>query len=118
MPVLNQKIIEETKIVMKENFVIMVAYFLEDVAADIAAIQDRVHNKNAEKIILSSHTIKSSSKLVGAENLSVVAMKIEELAREMSTGKEADSKELVLLLGQLRKAFSDAEPELKALISE
>jgi HPt (histidine-containing phosphotransfer) domain-containing protein len=116
MPELNQQVIEESKEVMQDSFVTMVQYFLEDVVKDINKIQEGVTEQDLEKIISSSHTIKSSSKLLGAERLSNSALAIESRALEIQKSKSSDISDIPPLLVQLQNAYKDAEPELKALL--
>ena len=118
MSILNEKIIEESKSLMGENFIIMMQYFLEDVSADIHNIKDGISEQDSKKIRTSAHTIKSSSKLVGAENMSEVAVKIEQMAIDISNGKITDFTNIASLFSQLQQAFTDVEPELKALASK
>lgn len=116
MPELNLQIVEESKATMKAKFSTMVQYFMEDAVIYMNEIKAGLVEKDAKKIKSPAHTIKSSSKLFGADRISESAMQIEQLAADIIEGRETDIGKIAPLFEFLQKAYNDAEPELKALI--
>lgn len=75
---------------MKNKFSIMVKYFIEDTEVYINEIDKGLSDNNVHVIIASAHTIKSSSKQIGADLLSESAKEIEFIARELLEDKLTD----------------------------
>ena len=116
MPELNAKTVEESQATMKDKFPTMVQYFIEDTTTYINNIQEGLAEKSASKVKSPAHTIKSSAKLFGASKISELAEKIEHLACDIEEGKETDLEKVTPVFEELKKAYSEAEPELKSLL--
>ncbi len=80
--ILDENLLEEARTILKDKFDFLLGCYIEDVSTYIKDILEAVNNKNVEAIILPAHTIKSTSKRMGALRLSSVAKDIEAAARE------------------------------------
>ena len=116
MPELNQQIIATSKETMQDKFPIMVEYFLEDSQMYLNNIESGITQGDLEKAKSAAHTIKSSSQLFGAEKVSELSTKIEMAAHEIINGGSKKTDEISSLFEDLKKAYKDAEPELKDLL--
>lgn len=113
--IINMQAAKETKQVMGENFSLMIEYFLEDTAMYMNSITEGLASKDAECIKIPAHTIKSSSKQLGADRLSELARQIEYLSTDILEGKAGDFDKLTSLFEELKAAFAEVEPEIKKL---
>ncbi len=80
--ILNAAMFNEAKQILKDRFDFLLGCYIDDVESYINEIQDAVSNNNIEGIVRPAHTIKSTSKRMGAMRLSDIAMSIEHAARE------------------------------------
>lgn len=86
---LDTDILEEAKSLLKDKFDFLLGCYIDDVETYIREIQDAVTSRNVEAIVRPAHTIKSTSKRMGALRLSDVAKNIEAAAREAANSNEA-----------------------------
>jgi HPt (histidine-containing phosphotransfer) domain-containing protein len=115
MDVINMQIVQEARGLMNDRFPTMVKYFLEDTQMYLEEIAKAVKEKNVEMIISPAHTIKSSSKQLGAERVSGVAKDLEELCRNILENKAPGLDRLETLYGELKKEVDMAHLELSKL---
>ncbi len=108
--------LSEAKETMKGKFTTMVQYFLEDSESYIASIKNAMANNNVEAIISPAHTLKSSSRQMGAQYLSDIAMEIEAQAREQSSQGKAEIAIFKQLLADLESAFAETKLYLPSQI--
>lgn len=72
----------EAREILKDKFDFLLTCFIEDVENYLNDINTALENHNAEGIILPAHTIKSTSRRIGAVRLSGIAETIEHAARD------------------------------------
>jgi len=113
--IINLVTVNEAKILMTDHFPTMVTYFLEDTEMYLQEIERGVQEKNAELAISPAHTIKSSAKQLGAEQVSNVAKEIEELCRNIIDKHSSDFTQFEQLCLKLKSEIDAATPELKKL---
>ncbi|MGE0251548.1 MAG: Hpt domain-containing protein [Dongiaceae bacterium] len=85
-PVIDPELVQEAKQAMKSKFPMMVEYYLEDAHAYIQVICSAYREQNAAKLLAPAHTLKSSSRQMGALQLSELAREIETLTRAVIDG--------------------------------
>lgn len=78
---LDQTAFETAKQMMQQKFEKIIGYYLEDTQSYIQAIKEGLDLQDAEMIVPAAHTIKSSSRQIGAFALANYAATIEEKAR-------------------------------------
>ena len=78
--------VEEARAMFKAKFPTMAGYYFEDAEGYVANIRDAVAAGNVQAIVTPAHTLKSSSRQMGATGVSDVAKEIEATAREASQG--------------------------------
>lgn len=104
----------EAKRTMKAKFGTMVQYFLEDSESYIIAIKEAITANNVEAIISPSHTLKSSSKQMGAERLSNISKEIEAMAREQTSAGKSDFTAFHAMVDELQTIFIETKSALPA----
>ena len=72
---------EKSRSELGPGFIRILAYFREDGAKSIAAIEQAMHEQNTVALVIPAHTLKGESRQFGAEPLAAVAEKIEQTAR-------------------------------------
>ncbi|MDA0782188.1 MAG: CHASE domain-containing protein [Rickettsiales bacterium] len=108
--ILNIKTLENFKSLMKNNTRIALESYLEDSKKYIEILKSGIELKNIEEIMSASHTLKSSSRQIGADAIGEIAAQIEEDTRENNLNKQSYQKQL----NDILPAFEAAE---KFLIS-
>ncbi len=94
----------------------LVEMFPEESARHLAAIRAAIAQEDAEVLTRAAHTLKSSSRLFGAEALANHALDIEILGRDGLVAKAGErlrelEAELAKVIAALREGPLDAEPE-------
>ena len=84
---LTSQLLIEAKNLMKDKFGLMIEYFVEDVGGYINDINSGFVEANYLKIKAAAHTIKSSSRQLGAVGLSELGRVMEELAKDENRGE-------------------------------
>lgn len=112
--IINTTTLNDAKSLMEDKFPAMIKYFLEDTDMYFKEITRAIKEKNAEIAIMPAHTIKSSSKQIGADRISSVAEDIETTCRENSSS--FDFAKLKSLCSKLEEEIALASPELNKLI--
>ncbi len=72
---------EKNRAELGPGFIRILAYFREDGAKSIAAIEQAMHEQNTVALVIPAHTLKGESRQFGAEPLAAVAEQIEQTAR-------------------------------------
>ena len=108
--ILNEQILNEAKGLMKDRFPMMVKYFLEDTEMYLGEIQQAIKTNEIENAVSPAHTIKSSSKQLGAEKLSEIAKEMEAFTRDAKNNAED--------IETLNNLLKDMSNEFKLVISE
>lgn len=104
----------EAKEMMKAKFPTMVEYYLEDSVNYIALIHEGMKASNVERIISPAHTLKSSSRQMGAQRVSALAKEIEALARDQTSAGTHDIHAFAPLVSALEAAFNETRTALPA----
>lgn len=87
--IVNTVLLDEARAILKDKFDFLLGCYIDDVGNYIREIQDAVASKNAEGIVRPAHTIKSTSKRMGALCLSDIAKDIEHAARDASNNNDS-----------------------------
>jgi len=77
--IVDSKIFDDAKNLLQERFPLMVRYFIQDTARYIETIEQALNDNDNEAIATQAHTIKSSSKQIGALALAHYAKELEDL---------------------------------------
>lgn len=110
--IINIDTINTTKDLMGDRLSTMIKYFLEDTQMYMEEIARGITEKNPQIALISSHTIKSSAKQLGADRVSEVAKQIESLCRELDKDIDQGYLKLEKLYNELKNEIADATPEL------
>jgi HPt (histidine-containing phosphotransfer) domain-containing protein len=90
----------------------LVETYLADGAVQLAAIDEAVRSSEAEALVRPAHTLKSSSRTVGANRLGELSRQIEMLGRSGSTTGAGE------LAAEVRTEWTDIEAALRAWLSD
>ena len=90
----------------------LVETYLADGAVQLAAIDDAVRSSEAEALVRPAHTLKSSSRTVGANRLGELSRQIEMLGRSGSTTGGSE------LAAEARTEWTGVEAALRAWLSD
>ena len=72
---------EKSRSELGPGFIRILAYFREDGAKSLAAIEQAMHEQNTVALVIPAHTLKGEARQFGAEPLAAVAELIEQTAR-------------------------------------
>jgi HPt (histidine-containing phosphotransfer) domain-containing protein len=89
----------------------LVETYLSDGAVQLAAIDEAVRSSEAEALVRPAHTLKSSSRTLGANRLGELSRQIEMLGRSGSTTVAGE------LAAEARTEWPDVEAALRAWLS-
>ncbi len=112
-PILNEEILSEACHMMKKRFPDMIKFYLEDTTSYLKTIRGGLDESDIEKIIAPAHTIKSSSKQIGAILVSEIAKDIEVIARDISNDNGGDMAVISEKLEELTLHFKKTKMDLK-----
>ena len=84
----NKDALRTAQTIMRDKFYKIIHYYFEDTEAYIQAIEQGVSAKNAATVVPAAHTIKSSSKQIGVDYVSHIAMEIELLGKDVVHGRD------------------------------
>jgi HPt (histidine-containing phosphotransfer) domain-containing protein len=87
----------------------LIEMFLTDAPSRLRDVEAGLASSDIKLVERASHTLKSSSANIGAMNLSALAKRIEELARNR------DQAAIVPLVAETTRSFAEAETVLRAL---
>ena len=107
--ILDLAAVNVAKEMMKEKFPTMLEYFVEDSETYIASVRDSIAANSAEKIVSPAHTVKSSSRQMGATKMADIAKELEALARDQYSNSTNDMGPFTELLGKLERAFIETK---------
>ena len=111
---LDQVAVVKAKSMMKRRFPTMIEYFLEDTQNYLEQIKQGLEEHDYKQLVVPSHTIKSSSRQMGAFTVSDLAREIEALART----EESSFETLLALTEQLQEQFDLSRIDFNYLLSE
>lgn len=111
-PILDQEALDEVREVLEARFGQILEFYFEDSDGYIEALRQAVAEDSAEKAVSPAHTLKSSSRQMGAFRVSEIARQIEELARGAVAGSGGLDQvpnlveRLAATFGETREAFT------------
>lgn len=103
-PLINWSIYAESRATLGGDFVRILGYFREDGVKSVAAIETAMREGSAARLVLPAHTLKSEAHQFGAEQLGLLAEKIEMTARHCVEIQESPDELLEDIVG-LRELF-------------
>lgn len=98
---MNYQKYKEIKQLMGEDFKKLLAVYISDNKKRLVDLEEMIHKRDYREIKLISHSMKSSSANIGADQASNLAASIEQYAISESIANIQD------LLPQLKKAFDE-----------
>ena len=101
LPLLDTAAVDEARAVFKARFPVMAGYYFEDAAGYVANIRQALSAGNVQAVVTPAHTLKSSSRQMGASGVRELAAEIETGARDAGHGLDW----FVRHLAQLEKVF-------------
>lgn len=114
-PLLDLQLFEQAKTTMQHKFPKIIGYFIEDCESYLATIQQGLAQQHASLIAPAAHTIKSSSRQLGAIQLSSLAALLEQQARDYLRAGTGLS-EMQSIAARMREAFLLTCVEMKGLM--
>lgn len=111
---LDSAVVAKAKAMMKRRFSTMVEYFLEDTQNYIEQILQGIEDGDYNAIVVPAHTIKSTSRQMGAIVVSDLSKELEALART----EEASLEKIRELAEQLQEQFDLSRIDFNYLLSE
>jgi HPt (histidine-containing phosphotransfer) domain-containing protein len=90
----------------------LVETYLSDGMVQLSAIDEAIRSSEAEALVRPAHTLKSSSRTVGANRLGELSRQIEILGRSGSTSGAGE------LAAEARMEWADIEVALRAWLSD
>ena len=94
------------------KFGLVLSYYLEDAETYIGRIEQSVTGNDLDGAIVPAHTLKSSSRQLGADAIADFAARIEQAARGHQQG--VDFEDIAVLLPAMRIALTDLKPYFRA----
>ena len=110
--ILDDEIISEAKDMMKSKFPTMISYFLEDSTMYVTQVEEAFAANDVEALVPPAHTLKSSSRQMGAILLSDIAKDIELAAREVAKGNNSIN-EIKTKISELKDALEKTHEAYK-----
>ncbi len=104
----DQQIIGELKEIMGDDIGILLETFISDSNEKLNELSDAISQCEPEQVRRTAHSLKGSSRNVGAAALALLCEKLEYQARS------EDLSEAKGLLSQILKTFSETESEIHA----
>jgi HPt (histidine-containing phosphotransfer) domain-containing protein len=115
---IDESVFKKARSFMNVKFPKIIGYYFEDTQSYIDTIEKSIIDQDIGMIIPAAHTIKSSSKQLGAERLSLAAAHLEEAARLYTQG-QGDDKQVYTLASGISLIFADTQHSIKyIMISE
>jgi len=101
---------EQTRELLEDKLAVVIEYFIEDSEGYLDRINTAINQNDPASAIIPAHTLKSSSRQFGINQLADLAKRAEAATRLLSEGKEAEA--LPPLLQEMQSAFATAKPFL------
>lgn len=116
--VLDMEALQQAKATTKKRFPTMIEYFLEDMDGYIHDIKAGLEKEALKEIARATHTIKSSSKSLGAVAVSNVARDMELTIRDLLEGKGGSLSMVTPLIHELEKAFEETRTAYQTILKQ
>ncbi|MBI1327314.1 MAG: response regulator [Alphaproteobacteria bacterium] len=111
--ILDMDAVDKAKAILKDKYGKMVTLYIEDVEQYLEQIEKAIASHDVEAIVLPAHTIKSSSRRMGAIKLSGIAEDIEHKARDISRETfEGDLAPISVQVETLNNLFNETKSSL------
>ena len=111
--ILDESLLAEAKALLKDKFDMLLGLFIEDVETYIREMQDAAEKHNPEGLVRPAHTIKSTSRRMGAVRLSDIARDLEQRAananQSWDDGMLEDLKTLTAIFEETREVLLKAK---------
>ncbi|MFC4170300.1 hybrid sensor histidine kinase/response regulator [Teichococcus aestuarii] len=114
IPVIDLAEFQKTKSSMKK-FEVLISFYLQDTSSYIEDIKKALAMAQVEDAIMPAHTIKSSSRILGASALALLAEEFEKRAR---LGGEAQMRELQAIRDHMERVFTATSDGIKKLMDD
>ena len=108
---LDQNLLTEFKAIVKGKYATLIGFFIEDSQKYIDTILKEVNAGNLHNAASAAHTLKSSSRQVGATELGMLAEDIEKYSRQGITPPDAQKK-----MQDLQEIFTKTIVALKSTL--
>ncbi len=108
--VLDPDAVENARSILKDKYGEMVNVYIDNSWERVEEISDAINSNDIEAIIRPAHTLKSTSKQMGAMKLSDISKDIEQIAKALNNGEAADD--------QTIETISKAVTDMKVMLSE
>lgn len=118
-PLINWTAFTQARAALNGDFVRILGYFREDGIKSVDAIEMAMREKSSAKLVLPAHTLKSEAYQFGAEQLGMLAERIEMTARHcVETLQEPDEllEDIVGLRDVFRHSLAALEKEANPLV--
>jgi HPt (histidine-containing phosphotransfer) domain-containing protein len=116
-PVLDLEEVTKAQAAMRDRFKTMIEYFLEDVSAHLATIEDGLEVGDLGRVVRPAHNIRSAAGQMGAVQLARLAGELETAARtalDQGTSR-VDPARRIAMLALLRATFEQTRTALERL---
>lgn len=112
--IIDYRMLDEARALLKDKFDTLLGCYIEDVENYIMEIQDAAISKNIQNMVLPAHTIKSTSKRMGALRLSDIAKDLELAAREAANANHegAFSADIMANIQSITSVFKETRDVL------
>jgi CheY-like chemotaxis protein len=115
--ILDQACLNDLREVMGDQFKIIIEYYLDDAANYLEQIKKGWHTNDDRSIVAAAHPLKSSSCELGVIELSDIAKRVEENARQ-ANGDNGKISSIGSLVDQLNSCFDKARSELQTILRD
>lgn len=109
--------LKSAKTVMKQKFSRIIEYYFEDTATYLDTIEDGLRKGDIGMVIPAAHTIKSSSRQLGANALADVAFEVETTGRQILKG-DRSFEDVMPDARRMRDLFMRSRAQMEAAIEE
>jgi HPt (histidine-containing phosphotransfer) domain-containing protein len=108
---LDQNLLAEFKSIVKDKYATLISFYIEDSQKYIDTILKEIADGNLDKAVFAAHTLKSSSRQVGAIELGAMADHIEKTCRNGTADPDLSQK-----AEELQKNFTKVIAALKSTL--
>lgn len=118
--IIDIQLFEEARTILKDKFDTILVCYLEDMESYIREIEQAAANRNFDALVRPAHTIKSTSKRMGAMCLAGIASDIELAAREAANQNNAEIFESPVVIEGIKRiinVFEETRVRLESLRS-
>lgn len=102
--ILDANVVQNAQKILKHQYKPMVQVFIDQTKMTIGKIDKLVNENNVDEIIRPAHTLKSTSKQMGAMTMSQLAKEIEATAKQIAAGNQDAGQGMKKISGLLNKA--------------